>query len=538
MEPPLLLEYVPKLNSSYPSGGVLSISGDGAVFFIPLDDLDQSCNDVRQLSNFSVCSFAVTVQNSHRIGSLSLSSIRPTKLEYCKRFRLLLVIGMLVDQLPGLAVFFLSAGNLEAPPSLVPLFQDVLFPYSDAALCKVTPGMAYLLHSQPSLLHFLAFSPPLSPNSPLLKPIGPLVIAGPATGPLGNVLYLTRISSSSHNNYHFVTWNDECWGEFHMWSLDCLDLGSFNDSSNISSWICHSLFLLPPHTPLPLLVQNKPDLLSKPDPTDELDTNRMYINHISVSDDGSCLAFIVRREPSRLKNSSCLGVCFARFTDIIEATLPCSFHRFNNEKVSFISDLSVYKWDSAFLLGSRPSFGVTMPFSGLCEFFPFGNCLGNFQYPNTEFQSIIHSYCQIGRYRRVFASNSNSLTLLIAIPPSSSFDLTIFEDVLVGMEFDSATADADTRNFRSLAGYNMLSISDLPMRISEKMKKKDLVSGSSAVSRGKSEVLSGIFLKNCKICQVLLLRPLVCSKCLAAVYCSKKCQRKDKANHLKVCKSQ
>ncbi|KAL0207884.1 hypothetical protein P9112_010471 [Eukaryota sp. TZLM1-RC] len=548
---PLLLEYVPKLHS-FPTGGVLLITFSGSVNFLPLDDIDDSCEDVHQISNFSVCSFAIEHQPHHNIASIPLCSFPPTKIEFCSKYKLLLVVGMSIDNVPSITVYHLTISSspphatsshqtTKPKPSLVCIFSDALFAYADVALCHHHPGIAYLLHSSPSLLHYLNLQPYITnPNPTIPSPIGPLIVAGPCTGSLGHVVRMTRLTYVQDQKYQFLTYNDECWGEFQLWSIDCLDQSNQQSRSSDSiSWSCHSLFLFLPHASFPLPAQSKPDLLTKPEPTNDDTLHRTYIssvhgcidNHDSQSDqiEGQ-FAMLIRREFPRSKNN-CFGVAFGSIGDVFEGVCPVTFHRFTSDQANYITDLKHAKWTRPFLLGSKPSFGCLLR-NELVEMFPFGHCLGSF----LHFSSTIDQFTQIGRYRRVAGHSDGSISLIIAIPPCASFDLTIFEEVVSRMDFESVTADTDTRNFRRLAGYEILEFSDGWARFTEKSRKKDVISGGNSFSRGKCEVLKGLNLVFCFVCKSMLLMPLVCDNCKGKTYCSRECQAFDWKRHQKECK--
>ncbi|KAL0243211.1 hypothetical protein GEMRC1_005772 [Eukaryota sp. GEM-RC1] len=296
---PLLLEYVPKLDSKYLTGGVLYISSDGSVYFIPLEDIDNSCTDVRQLSNFTVCSFPIELQSSYLLETLQFSITGPIRVQFSHKYRLLLVMGVDVHNCPGFTVYFLSSA-----PSLLKLFQDSLFPYTDISLAQSHPGIAYILNSSPFLLHFLHLPPYFSDSPVLHKPVGPLLVAGPCAGSLGHVVRMTRVTCLGDSYWQFITWNDECWGEFQLWSFDCLDPNHkpIDDSHHVS-WSTQSLFLYLPFMSFPLPAQTHIENLSKPEPLDE-DFSRIYINEIVGCPNSDLVAFLVRRDTMRAKSGS------------------------------------------------------------------------------------------------------------------------------------------------------------------------------------------------------------------------------------------
>ncbi|KAL0242674.1 hypothetical protein GEMRC1_005237 [Eukaryota sp. GEM-RC1] len=151
--------------------------------------------------------------------------------------------------------------------------------------------------------------------------------------------------------------------------------------------------------------------------------------------------------------------------------------------MEYYNEISNFKWGMPFLLGNSVSFGVVLPkISRIFEFFfnPEDPCFGSFHYSNPEFNQDLIAYTQIGRYRRVTVSVQGTVSLIIAVPPSCSFDMTVFEDILSVMDFSTGVVDTDSRNFRALAGYSVYTQSDGHVKLLERCKRKDLVPGGNS----------------------------------------------------------
>eukprot|EP01114_Cavostelium_apophysatum_P024218 TRINITY_DN9419_c0_g1_i1.p1 TRINITY_DN9419_c0_g1~~TRINITY_DN9419_c0_g1_i1.p1 ORF type:complete len:545 (+),score=66.26 TRINITY_DN9419_c0_g1_i1:419-2053(+) len=371
--------------------------------------------------------------------------------------------------------------------------------------------------SETSLRHSGQKPLPQSTNYEARK-AGPLTIVGPSKGLHGQPLKMTHIVCNTNQittngdieYFHFSTWNDDGNGEYCLWRF-CKN----------SRFEC-----------LPRSVVAKVDRpIAEGD-----DAPKNFILDMHFSCREGKVLIVVRKENYSKKTENGIGMQIFR----LETNFEEKDSRIWFQVTDTFDPISCVKWTNTLLLGTSHSAAILIQGKGLFELVD-SYFASQFQAVYDTFVEEAVNFIQVGRYHRFWINSSGALRVIVVTPQTASGHPEWNELFLPGR--------ADLLSMRVLGkrvGYfiNDMSKDGVLDSAHRKQTQGKLKGGrekdgadslQSSITSGNFERYCGLHLYRCWNCKRPLLKPLLCSRCLGAVYCSKVCQTTDWNQHSPLC---
>ncbi|PRP76591.1 hypothetical protein PROFUN_15000, partial [Planoprotostelium fungivorum] len=285
-----------------------------------------------------------------------------------------------------------------------------------------------------------------------------------------------------------------------------------------------------------------------------------YIQDIQFSTKENKMALLIQRDNYIRKTDNGLGV---QMVNLDWVMLPTSspLHPSNgttkevkDEMLKHLTEIYWYqvceqdlqnaclcmKWTSTLLLGTLPAIGLIIKGKGMFELVNFNNC-STFQQLYDQFNSEACNFVQIDRFRRFWISHSGQLRVIVAQPETTPTHHPEWPELLP-TNHGNVTSLMAIRHLGSRIGYyinpvekDVKTLDQFQKGAFKTAKKEPTVESISITKSAPTEILSGLHLFTCHHCDTPLLKPLQCSRCRSAFYCSKQCQQSHWTSHSPYC---
>lgn len=435
---------------------------------------------------------------------------------------------------------------------------------------------------------------------------GPLCVFGPAVGCLGKTLSVRHIAGDdctlhfsgtgdgsatvahSKSYFSFVTWNDECIGEFCVWTVEMLPGCElvYSCEPRLLNPIADVNWLLEPDAPkqqilecqfcergefLGVMVQRRQ--FAK---TVHNGIGLCMVTALPASfDHGEAAADVsgwYYKTKTRTKVTPGGKVATARSTDLSLAAAalvaeevaklagtyqgssgslgpplfcaaPCWYKV--SDQLHGRDSVVCLKWTDTLVLGSLPAFAAVVKGRGLFEMveYMYGT---SFQDLADDFAKSVRNFVQIGKYHRFWVSATGQIRSFVVTPQLTSTHPE-WADLFACSQGEIMERRVLGRRF----GYFISNVeSDAPATLlqqayTQSRGKAARREAKNSVSEGQDIVIAGskrhcarmegLHLYRCWACKRTLLKPLQCSRCKSVCYCSDNCQRLHWRVHKQVC---
>lgn len=351
---------------------------------------------------------------------------------------------------------------------------------------------------------------------------GPLQILGPCLSYSGQACPMTHVVSSydpSENAYHYLTWSDAVNGEYCLWKA--LE----DPSSGRKRYHMFPRLLNPEVVDLQWL--------------NSADTPKTRIVGASFAEPPlERVLFVIKRDRYGKGPENGIGI------QTCELNSQESGVWFQVTDSLDPEDVVCYKWTTPLLLGKDVSAGITVKRKGMFEMVGH-RYTSAFQSTNANFVEKCCNVLQFGRFIRYWASSDGELRAFVVTPSVLSQHPEWSEMCRGG---SAAAQNQDISLMRTLGrriGYfiqdaqreNAATLESIyTARKGKSAVKKPPSASSGERIIGDCDVVDGIHLHRCWSCGVVLLKPLLCSRCKCAVYCGSQCQQHHwEHDHSKTC---
>eukprot|EP01117_Protostelium_nocturnum_P013735 TRINITY_DN5159_c0_g1_i1.p1 TRINITY_DN5159_c0_g1~~TRINITY_DN5159_c0_g1_i1.p1 ORF type:complete len:630 (+),score=148.94 TRINITY_DN5159_c0_g1_i1:144-2033(+) len=365
---------------------------------------------------------------------------------------------------------------------------------------------------------------------------GPFSIFGPCFTSFGQPMIMTHITmncnpiamESKQNYYQYATWNDSQMGEYMLWKE-----AEVPDTKQIK-------MVYYPRFSVPRIVTDK---------NEEDDGPRNFILDIQFNPKEHKLLMVTRRENYNLrKTDNGIGVQMVNL-DYIFVPTSAPYHPSNSataeqqvEMLKPLTDVYWYqisesdefpvlqtRWSLTLLLGSSLSASSIVKGKGILELADY-HWSSPFQQLYEEFTTNACAFITVDRFHRFWLTFRGELRVMVVLPKTLSVHPEWGDLFALGR-----TELMNMRHLGSRIGYFIGEV-EKDTRTVESLSKKGLkkeptLECISKVAGSPVETMCGFHLYRCKSCSRPLLKPLQCSRCRSAAYCSKDCQRIDWNGH-------
>lgn len=386
---------------------------------------------------------------------------------------------------------------------------------------------------------------------------GPVDIVGPSVNALtGQLVAMTHVVSSpdsSEEAFHYMTWGETQGGEYCLWKLK---KRARVDSSQASADGAVEVdvngtgftFEVCPRSLAPEVTDLQ--WLANPEGP------KLRIVSASFSDASvGKLMVVVRRDRFGKQADNGLGI---QSCDVSALNQPgAAFGPWYQVSDSGdVDDLACAKWTQPLLLGKEPSAAAVLKKKGFFELVShrYGS---SFQALNNESFTKCTNFVQVNRFHRYW-SNGEELHAFMVTPQATSSHPEwselckrgetealamrllgrrigyLIHEVIPGVTLPALYAAYEARRRGGAGGAKKGGVSRDTLTLPGE--EESLPVAHAEPLEGEADEFIGLHLHRCWHCRAVLLKPLLCGRCKAAVYCSSDCAQVDwKANHARVC---